>query len=33
VTTTAVIVLTIAFGWLLTQTLQGATSLFATVHP
>jgi NADH-quinone oxidoreductase subunit N len=33
VTTAAVIVLTVAFGWLLTQSLQGATSLFATVHP
>jgi NADH-quinone oxidoreductase subunit N len=33
VTTAAVIALTIAFGWLLTQTQLGATSLFATVHP
>jgi NADH-quinone oxidoreductase subunit N len=33
VTTAAVIALTVAFGWLLTQTVQGATSLFATAHP
>jgi len=28
-----VIALTVGFGWLLSQALQGATSLFATIHP